>query len=95
MSYFYSDTTSNLLALRKQRLNLSFDLKEESKCISLEGLIEEEKTGNKSSRSNSLLECNDAVLSETDFIKMAGNVYLLSGNINLIFQMGIFEESFL
>jgi hypothetical protein len=79
MSSYYSDATSNLLALRKQRLNLSYDLEEEIKCLSLDGLIEEEKNVNETSHSNSRLPCNEIVYSKAEFIRMAGTVYLLSG----------------
>ena len=74
VSYFYSETTSTLLALRKQRLNLAFDLEEESKCLSLDGFIEEDKTVKETSRRHSLLPFKDDVLSEAELIMMAGKL---------------------
>ena len=75
---FSAETTSTLLALRKQRLNLAFDLEEESNCLSLDGLFEEEKPVKDISRSHSPLPCKDDVLSETELINMAGKLESLN-----------------
>ena len=76
--YFSAETTSTLLALRKQRLNLAFDLEEESNCLSLDCLFEQEKpakeTSRLPSRSHSPLPCKDDVLSETELIARAGKL---------------------
>ena len=71
-----TSTSSNIEALRKQRLDLDFEVPEEtnSDLIAPTSLINDEEFNQTSSSSQSVTVCDENVLSETSFLKIAGTI---------------------
>ena len=63
----YSAVPSNADALRRQRLDLNFEMPEQTEFVE-----EDESSVDTSSSVQSLTPCNEDVLSESSFAKIAG-----------------------
>ena len=67
--------SSNIEALRKQRLDLDFEVPEETNPdLIAPSLINDEEFNQTSTSSQSVTVCDENVLSETSFLKIAGTI---------------------
>ena len=67
-----TSTSSNIEALRKQRLDLDFEVPEEANSdLIAPSLINDEEFNQTSASSQSVTVCDENVLSETSFLKIA------------------------
>ena len=70
-----TSTSSNIEALRKQRLDLDFEVPEETNSdLIAPPLINDEEFNQTSTSSQSVTVCDESVLSETSFLKVAGTI---------------------
>ena len=70
-----TSTSSNIEALRKQRLDLDFEVPEETNSdLIAPSLINDEEFNQTSTSSTSVTVCDENVLSETSFLKIAGTI---------------------
>ena len=70
-----TSTSSNIEALRKQRLDLDFEVPEETNSdLIAPSLINDEEFNQTSTSSQSVTVCDENVLSETSFLKIAGTI---------------------
>ena len=70
-----TSTSSNIEALRKQRLDLDFEVPEEANSdLIAPSLINDEEFNQTSTSSTSVTVCDENVLSETSFLKIAGTI---------------------
>ena len=70
-----TSTSSNIEALRKQRLDLDFEVPEETNSDLIAPLlINDEGFNHISTSSESVTVCDENVLSETSFLKVAGTI---------------------
>ena len=70
-----TSTSSNIEALRKQRLDLDFEVPEETNPdLIAPSLINDEEFNQTSTSSQSVTVCDESVLSETSFLKVAGTI---------------------
>ena len=70
-----TSTSSNIEALGKQRLDLDFEVPEEANSdLIAPSLINDEEFNQTSTSSTSVTVCDENVLSETSFLKIAGTI---------------------
>ena len=73
--FISTSTSSKIEALRKQRLDLDFEVPEEKNSDLIAPLlINDEELNQTSTSSQSVTVCDENVLSETSFLKIAGTI---------------------
>ena len=73
--FISTSTSSKIEALRKQRLDLDFEVPEEKNSDLIAPLlINDEELNQTSTSSQSVTVCDENVLSETSFLKVAGTI---------------------